>query len=153
MRRIAGVLAVAAGIVAAVPGLAAGDSGGVTGPALYVDGELYRTVGTPTDFSNTGAPDASYETIYDFGGLQPNVAEAGPGEPGFRGGRWQVRPLSFNSSYAATVSAHDANGSGDLDSNEEIEAALSDSGSGGATAGTVVNSFECPVIKQPASAP
>ena len=152
MRRIAGVLAVVAGIIAAVPGLAAAGSGGVTGPALYVDGELYRTVGTPTDFSNTGAPDGSFETIYDFGGLQPSVAEAGPGEPGFRGGRWQVRPLSFTSSYAATVSAHDANGSGDLDSDEEVEAALADSGSGGATAGAVVKSFECPVIKQPASA-
>ena len=27
----------------------ANGSGGVTGPAFYFDGELYRTVGTPTE--------------------------------------------------------------------------------------------------------
>ena len=52
----------------------AGGSGGVTGPAFYVDGQLYRTVNTPTDLSNTGAPDSSFDTIYQFFGLQPNVA-------------------------------------------------------------------------------
>jgi hypothetical protein len=136
-----------AGVLAVPTGAMAGGSGGVTGPAFYVDGALYRTVNTPTDLSNTGAPDSSFETIYDLGGLQPNVAQAGPGQPGFRGGRWQVRPLSFNTSYAATVAAHDANASGDLDSNEEVEAALADAGAGGATLGPVVKSFECPVIR------
>lgn len=135
----------------AVPAAAMAGSGGVTPPSIFVDGALYRTVGTPTDFSGTGAPDSSFETIYDFGGLQPNVAEAGPGQPGFRGGRWQVRPLSFNTSYAATVAAHDSNGSGSLDSNAEVAAALADLGPGGATAGAVVKEFECPLIKQPAS--
>lgn len=143
--RIAAVVAALAVPTAAV----AAGSGGVTGPAFYVDGTLYRTVNTPTDLSHTGAPDASYETIYAFDGQQPNVAEAGPGQPGFRGGRWQVRPLSFNTSYAATVATHDSNSSGDLDSNEEVEAALADLGAGGATLGPVVKSFECPVIKQP----
>ena len=138
-------------IAAAALAVPAASLAGVTGPHFYVDGVLYRTVGTPTDFSNTGAPDSSFETIWDFGGLQPNVVEAGPGQPGFRGGRWQVRPLSFNSSYADTVAAHDTNGSGDLDSNEEVEAALADSGPGGATEGAVVKKFECPVIKQAAS--
>jgi hypothetical protein len=138
----------AAAAALAVPAAA---MAGVTGPSLYVDGTLYRTVGTPTDFSTTGAPDSSFETLWDFGGLQPNVVEAGPGQPGFRGGRWQVRPLSFNTNYATTVAAHDTNASGDLDSNEEVEAALADAGAGGATAGAVVKSFECPVIKQPAS--
>ena len=145
-RRLIPTLAIA-GILAVPAGAMAGGSGGVTGPAFYVDGTLYRTVNTPTDFSHTGAPDSSFETIYDLGGLQPNVAEAGPGQPGFRGGRWQVRPLSFNTSYAATVAAHDANASGNLDSNEEVEAALADTGPGGATLGPVVKSFECPVIK------
>jgi hypothetical protein len=126
-------------------------SGGVTGPSFYVDGSLYRTVGTPTDLSGTNAPDSSFETMWSFGGVQPNVAEAGPGQPGFRGGRWQVRPLAFNTSYAATVGAHDVNGSGNIDSNEEVEAALADAGPGGATEGAIVKSFECPVIKQPAS--
>jgi hypothetical protein len=142
---------IAAAAALALPAAAMAGSGGVTGPSIYVDGSLYRTVGTPTDLSGTGAPDSSFETIWDFGGLQPNVAEAGPGQPGFRGGRWQVRPLSFNTSYAATVAAHDTNGSGNLDSNEEVEAALADTGAAGATEGGIVKSFECPLIKQPAS--
>jgi hypothetical protein len=149
--KVISALAVVGALAVPATGLAAG-SGGVTGPSFYVDGALYRTVGTPTDLSTTGAPDSSFETIYDFGGLQPNVAEAGPGQPGFRGGRWQVRPLSFNSSYAATVAAHDTNSSGNLDSNEEVEAALADPGPGGATLGGIVKSFECPVIRQSASA-
>jgi hypothetical protein len=152
MSRIKSIASLAAVAAIAVPGAAfAAGSGGVTGPSFYVDGSLYRTVGTPTDLSSTGAPDSSFETIYDFGGLQPNVAVAGPGQPGFRGGRWRVRPVAFNTSYAATVAAHDANGSGDLDSNEEVEAALADAGPGGASLGGVVKSFECPVIRQPAS--
>ena len=152
MSRIKAVSTLAVMGALALPGvgLAAG-SGGVSGPSFYVDGTLYRTVGTPTDLSKTGAPDSSFQTIYDFGGLQPNVADAGPGQPGFRGGRWQVRPLSFNTSYADTVAAHDANDSGNLDSNEEVEAALADSGAGGATLGGIVKSFECPVIRQPSS--
>jgi hypothetical protein len=34
----------------------------VTGPAFYVDGELYRTVGTPTDLP-LSAPDHSFDII------------------------------------------------------------------------------------------
>ncbi|HYZ29732.1 MAG TPA: hypothetical protein VE570_11785, partial [Thermoleophilaceae bacterium] len=76
MRRLAKFSAAcAAAAVLAVPAAAMAGSGGVTGPSFYVDGTLYRTVGTPTDFSNTRAPDSSFETMYDFGGLQPNVAE------------------------------------------------------------------------------
>ena len=147
MKRLLPVLAVACiALVGGVSAAFAHGSGGVTAPSIYVNGVLYRTVGTPTDLSNTGAPDSSFETIYDFGGVQPNVAEAAPGDPGFRGGRWQVHALSFNTSYAATVAAHDANGSGNLDSTAEIDAALADPGLGGATDLGVVKLFECPVI-------
>ncbi len=125
------------------------EDGGVSGPAFYVDGQLYRTVGTPTDLSQTGAPDHSFDVIYAFGGGQPNVATAAPGDPGYNGGRWQVHALGFNTSWAATVAAHDTNGSGDLDSNEEVEAALADPGAGGATDLGVVKSFVCPVIHLP----
>src|SRR5438552_11296550 len=100
----------------------AGGSGGVTGPAFYVDGQLYRTVGTPTDLSKTGAPDSSFDTIYQFFGLQPNVATAAPGDPGFNGGRWRVHGLSF-ADYPAAVAAFDTNGSGDFDSAAEVAAA------------------------------
>ena len=53
---------------------------GVTGPAFYVDGVPYRTVATPTDLTGTGAPSQSFDTIYDFGGAQMNVATAAPGD-------------------------------------------------------------------------
>ena len=45
----------------------------VSGPAFWIDGELYRTVATPTDLSGTGAPDSSYDAIYSFSGNQRNV--------------------------------------------------------------------------------
>jgi hypothetical protein len=149
VKRLATVLATLVVFgVGAASAVAAG-AGGVTGPAIYVDGVLYRTVGTPTDFSATGAPLSSFETIFDLGGNQANVAVAAPGDPGFRGGRWQVHAIAYNSSYAATLVAHDANGSGTLDSAAEVEAALGDAGPGGATDQGVVKLFECPVIQVP----
>ena len=143
------VVAFAAHALFAEGGAMAAGAGGVTGPAFYVDGELYRTVGTPTDLSKTGAPDHSFDVIYDFGGGQPNVATAAPGDRGYNGGRWRVHALGFNTSWAATVTAHDANGSGDLDSAAEVYAALGDGGSSGATDMGVVKTFVCPAIKVP----
>ena len=52
------VVALSSGVVTA----------GVTGPAFYVDGTVYRTVGTPAQFANTGAPAHSFDLIYDLGG-------------------------------------------------------------------------------------
>jgi hypothetical protein len=141
------LLALVTGLVVTASALGAG-SGGVTGPAFYVDGEAYRTVGTPTDLSKTGAPAHSFDTIYDFGGAQPlNVAAAAPGDRDYNGGRWMVHAIAFNTSWAATVAAHDANGSGDLDSDAEVLAALADAGPAGATDGGVVKQFVCPAIK------
>ncbi len=141
---LAALLAAVTIPLSAASAMAAG-SGGVTGPSFYVDGTLYRTVGTPTDLSGTGAPASSFETIYAIGNGQPNVAVAAPGDPGFKGGRWQVHALAF-SSYAAALAAYDANGSGDFDSAAEIQAALA----GAAAVDTgVVKSFECPVIQVP----
>jgi hypothetical protein len=125
----------------------ANGAGGVTGPAFYVDGSLYRTVNTQTDLSNTGAPAHSFDTIYDLGGAQLNVATAAPGDTGYNGGRWMVHAIAFNTSWAATVAAHDANDSGNLDSAAEIRSALADPGPGGAKDLGVVKQFVCPVIK------
>ena len=73
-------------LVVSLAALAAG-SGGVTGPAIYVDGVLYRTVGTPTDLSHTGAPASSFETLYDLGGCSRTTWRSQlPGDPGFKGG-------------------------------------------------------------------
>ncbi|HZD70158.1 MAG TPA: hypothetical protein VFA45_15055, partial [Actinomycetes bacterium] len=80
---------------------------GVSGPSFYVDGTLYRTVGTPTDLSGTGAPAHSFDLIYEFFGLQPNVATAAPGDPGYNGGRWRVHGLEFGD-YQAAVDSYDS---------------------------------------------
>jgi hypothetical protein len=103
-------------------------------------------VGTPSDLSGTGAPEHSFDTIYEFSGNQPNVATAAPGDRGYNGGRWRVEVLGFPLGYAAAVASADANGSGEIDSDEELEDAF--------TAGTAVvsgsgPSFVCPVIKMP----
>lgn len=138
MRKIVLVATIAASVTL-LTGVA---QAGVTGPAFYVDGQLYRTVGTPTDLSGTAAPLDSFDVIYEFFGLQPNVATAAPGDTDYNGGRWQVHGLSF-ADYTAAVTAFDANGSGDLDSNGEVAAALA---AGAATDAGVVKSFVCPVI-------
>lgn len=139
---VTATLALAPTAAFAAPGTGSGNgAGGVSGLAFYVDGERYRTVGTPTDFSDTGAPESSYDTIYAIDG-QPNVATAAPGDQDYNGGRWRVHALAVGD-YAATVAAVDANDSGDLDSDAEIDAALA---GGYAQDLGVVRSFLCPVI-------
>jgi hypothetical protein len=133
-------------IAAAALTLAAAASAGVTGPAFYVDGQLYRTVNTSTDLSGTGAPAHSFDTIYDFGGAQLNVATAAPGDRDYNGGRWMVRALSFPSGYAAALAAGDGNGNGVIDSDAELGVAIA---AGTAAIGGVVKQFVCPVIKLP----
>ena len=62
-------------------GTSAAQAAGVSGPGFYVDGVQYRTVGTPTDLTGTGAPASSYQPIYAFpAGTQVNVATAAPGD-------------------------------------------------------------------------
>jgi hypothetical protein len=132
--------------LATTPVASAKDAGGVTGPAFYVDGELYRTVATPTDLSGTGAPTNSFDIIYSLGGSQPDVAEAAPGDPDYNGGRWMVHAISFNTSYATTLASHDLDGDGVFDSDAEILSALGDSSPSGATDDGIVRMFVCPAI-------
>lgn len=140
-------LALAAGAALALTVASAGAaSAGVTGPAFYVDGVAYRTVATPTDLSGTGAPAHSFDTIYDFGGEQMNVATAAPGDAGYNGGRWRVHALAFPSGYAAAVTAGDLDGDGALDSAAELDLAMQ---AGAAVDAGVVASFVCPVIPLP----
>jgi hypothetical protein len=140
------MLALAAAVAAVTAGLAAPASAGVGGPAFYVDGTLYRTVGTPTDLSGTGAPSDAWDVIYEFGGVQLNVAEAAPGTPGYNGGRWQVHELRFPGGYAAALADGDTDGDGVIDSVGEVEATLA---AGSAIDGGVVKQFECPAIPLP----
>jgi hypothetical protein len=130
IRRIATSLAAAAmvGSVAATSVFA----GGPPHVGFYADGVLYRTIGTPTDFSGTGAPASSFEPIYVLGGSLTNVAAAAPGDPGFRGGRWMVLPVTWN---VAPVQ---------LTSGDQVLAAAA---AGDLTiASAPVAEFECPVI-------
>lgn len=120
-------------------------AGGVSpGAAFYVDGAQYRTVATPTDLSHTGAPDHSFDTIYDIAD-QMNVATAAPGDQDYNGGRWRVVPLSFDD-YQAAVDAVDSNGNGVLDSDAEVQAAID---GGFAQVAGQGPSFVCPVIPLP----
>jgi hypothetical protein len=142
MRR-ALITALAAGILLVVSAPVAG-AAGPPSPSFYVDGTLYRTIGTPTDLSGTGAPATSFDTIYQFFGLQPfNVATDAPGDPGYNGGRWRVHGLSFTN-FAAAVATYDTNASGDFDSEAEVLAAIA---GGAAVDQGIVKSFVCPVIK------
>ena len=70
-------------------------AGGPPNLAFYIDDVRYRTVGTPTDFFGTGAPEFTYDKIYNLGtGI--NVAEAKPGDRDFNGGRWLVYTVTWN---------------------------------------------------------
>lgn len=144
MRKILITTLAACALVAGPAGaVVAAGAGGVTGPAFYVDGKLYRTVGTPTNLSKTGAPDSSFDTLYQFFGAQEfNVATAAPGDTDYNGGRWRVHGLDF-ADYDAALAAFDTNHSGDFDSDGEVAAALA---AGAATDLGVVKSFVCPVI-------
>lgn len=104
---------------------------GPPGIGFYVDGSLYRTVGTPTDFSATGAPAHSFDTIYALGGSLMNVADAAPGDRDFNGGRWQVVPVTWIADAVQLTSA---------------EQVLAYADAGMLTIGAPVKWFECPVI-------
>jgi hypothetical protein len=134
--------------IIAVTSASAQGAGGVGGPAFYVDGVRYRTVGTPTDLSRTGAPADTFDILYDLGGVQPlNVAEAAPGDRDYNGGRWMVHQIGF-SNYAGALAdpTVDLNNNDVLDSDTEVLAAIA---KGYATDAGVIRQFLCPVIKIP----
>jgi len=111
------------------------NAGGPPSLGFYVDGSRYRTIGTPTDFSNTGAPDFSFDKIYALGSGLINVAESKPGDPDFNGGRWMVLPVTWNVTPVQLTSA---------------EAVLWYAQNGWLTiATTPVREFFCPVIHVP----
>ena len=113
--------------------LAAPAQAGVSGPAFWIDGSLYRTVATPTDLSGTGAPASTFDAIYSFAGAQANVAEAKPGDQDFNGGRWMVLPVTWMVTPYQLTSA---------------EAVWAAAAAGELSIGTTpIRMFECPVIR------
>jgi hypothetical protein len=93
MRRIGLILGGAALAVAAVVAPVA--AAGPPSVGIYIDGDPYRTLGTPTDFSMTGADSETYDPIYALGNGLASVAVAAPGDPGFNGGRWAVFTVTW----------------------------------------------------------
>jgi hypothetical protein len=111
--------------------------------AFWVDGMLFRTVGTPTSLSDRGPKDG----IFVFNGLngQTPVAEAKPGDKDYNGGRWQVYILSFTE--AGRV-AHDGDGDGLVDFQLASWEMVNDHiGLGHLEMAGMGPSFVCPVIK------
>ena len=132
IRRLAASVAAATLVLSL--GASAVAAGGPPSLAFYVDGARFRTLGTPTDFSNTGAPASSFDRIYALGAGLVNVAEAKPGDTDFNGGRWMVLPVT----WAAGVTPVQ------LTSAEEVEG-YADAGML-TIASSPVRQFECPVI-------
>jgi len=131
MRRL--IISIGAAALLATATASAALAGGPPGVGFYVDDELYRTVGTPTDFSATGAPADTYDRIFALGAGLRNVAEAKPGDTDFNGGRWMVLPVSWNVTAYQLTSA---------------EAVFAAEAAGELTIGsTPVRQFLCPVIK------
>lgn len=115
-------------------------AGGPPSLAFYVDDVRYRTVGTPTDFFGTGAPDSTYDKIYNLG-TGTNVAEAKPGDRDYNGGRWQVYVVSWSPGVTPVQYTNDA----------DIVAAQD---AGMLTIGSApVKEFLCPVIPVAGSRP
>lgn len=142
--RLAAPLLALAGLAVAAPAQA-----GVSGPAFWIDGTMYRTVATPTDLAGTGAPESTYDAIYDFGGAQANVAEAKPGDTDFNGGRWAVHQLAFPTGYDAALASGDTNANGSIDSTAELQRAFDDGTA--VDTGTILKRFVCTVNRVPAS--
>jgi hypothetical protein len=141
-----GVVAAAMSVSASGAAFAAGSGGVTEDGVIYADHVLWRTVATPTDLSHTRAPAQSWDVIYDFGGLQPSVADSAPGAPGFNGGRWQVHALSAPDGYAAALASGDLDHDGVLDALNEVQAALA---AGDLVDGGVVKQFVCTMNRVP----
>ena len=80
-------LGLAAGLVALAAMAGPVAAGGPPHTAFYVDGNIYRTVGTPSNFFGTGAPTSTYDALYVVPG-QLAVAASAPGDTDYNGGRW-----------------------------------------------------------------
>lgn len=107
-----------------------GDHGplGPPGGIIYADGRMFHTIGTPAILP----PHGQFMAIYVLGEPYNNVAEYAPGEPGFVGGRWEVRPITWISIQPQQFT-----------SAAQVKAAAQ---AGQISIGEPVKYFECPLI-------
>jgi hypothetical protein len=112
--------------------------------AVWVDGELYDVNQTSAFFKSP--PAKSTDVIFAFFDLtlgQRSVAEAGPGDSDYNGGRWQVMAVNFTAEGLAIV---DPDGDGavnvELMSAEEV---LAYAAAGYVTIVDTGIRFECPL--------
>lgn len=95
---------------------------------IYAHDQLFRTIGTPADLPPVG----KFDTIYVLDNGLASVAEAGPGDQAFNGGRWEVRPIVWIG-IAPTQFTN-------------AEQVLAAAQAGQIRIGDVVRHFECPLI-------
>jgi hypothetical protein len=115
-------------LVLLIPGLAFAQLGPPSG-MIYANDELFRTIGTPTELPDRG----QFDILYALGGDPANVSEAAPGDPGYNGGRWEVRPITWLTIEPTQFT--------NADQILEAEAA------GEIEIGEVTQRFQCPLIK------
>jgi hypothetical protein len=103
---------------------------GPPGGTIYANDMMFETVSTPTDLPNRG----KFTTLYVLGDDLAPVSSAAPGDRGYHGGRWEVRPVTFTGiSPMQFTNAMD------------LEAAA---GRGDIEIGDVVKRFVCPLIRK-----
>lgn len=101
---------------------------GPPGGMVYANDMVYRTVGTPADLPERG----QFNAIYPLGEGLAAVSDAAPGDRTWRGGRWEVRPVTF-----VTIAPRQFTNATDL-------RAAADRGE--ISIGEVVRRFECPLM-------
>ena len=95
---------------------------------IYAHDRLYTGVNTPTDLPNQG----EFNAIYPLGSGLHAVSEAAPGDRTYRGGRWEVRPVTF-----VTIAPRQFTNAEDI---------IAAAGRGEVRIGDVAKRFECPLI-------
>ena len=103
---------------------------GPPGGTIYAHDVAYQTVATPTNLPAKG----KFNTIYVLGDDLAAVSNAAPGDKSYRGGRWEVRMVTFTN--IAPMQFTNA---------EDVEAAAAN---GDIDISDVVKRFVCPLIKK-----
>ena len=95
---------------------------------IYANDELFTGVNAPRDLPNEGR----FDTIYVLGSGLASVADAGPGDPGYNGGRWEVRFVTWTGMAPTQFTNAD-----------QVAAAAA---AGQIQIGDVARRFECPLV-------